>query len=60
MNAVHDDADGGALQPHEVSHLFEPIIVNVNRPVNPLVGKESRTGWLNYLNNLLNSKPVVL
>jgi len=36
------------------------MLVNANGTVNPLVGKESRTGWLNYLNNLLNSKPVVL
>jgi hypothetical protein len=32
MNAVRDDTDGGALQPHEVSHLFDPILVNVNGP----------------------------
>jgi hypothetical protein len=42
--AVRDDADGGAVQPHEVSYLFGPILVNVNGPVNPLVGKESGTG----------------
>jgi len=42
MNAVRDDADGGAVQPYEVSHLFEPIIVNENGTVNPLVGKEFR------------------
>jgi len=58
--AVRHDANGGTVQPHEVSHLFGPMLVNVNGTVNPLVGKESRTGWLNYLNNLLNSKPVVL
>jgi len=40
--AVRDDTDGGAVQPHEVSHLAEPILVNVNDPVIPLVGKESR------------------
>jgi hypothetical protein len=32
MNAVRDDADGGAVQPHEVSHLFGPILMNVNSP----------------------------
>jgi len=59
-DTVRDDADGGAVQPHEVSHLAEPIILNANGTLNPLVGKESGTGWLNYLNNLLNTKPVVL
>jgi hypothetical protein len=44
MNASRDDADGGAVQPHEVSHLFGPILVNMNSTVNPLVGKESGTG----------------
>ena len=42
MNAFRDDADGGAVQPHEVSHLSEPILVNVNSTVNLLVGKESQ------------------
>ena len=56
--AVRDNADGGALQPHEVSHLSEPILVNVNGPVNSLVGKESRAGCLSYLNSLLDSQPV--
>jgi hypothetical protein len=42
--AVRDDADGGAVQPHEVSHLFGSILVKMNGPVNPLVGKESGTG----------------
>jgi hypothetical protein len=60
MNAFRDDADGGAVQPHEVSHLSEPTLVKVNGTVNPLVGKESRTGWLNYLNSLLNTRPIVL
>jgi hypothetical protein len=60
MNAFRDDADGGAVQPHEVSHLSEPTLVKVNGTVNPLVGKESRTGWLNYLNNVLNTRPIVL
>jgi hypothetical protein len=60
MNAVRDDGDSRALQPHEVSHLFAPISANVNGPVNPLVEQEARTSWLNYLNNLLNTKPVVL
>jgi len=58
MNAVRDDADGGALQPHEVSHLFGPILVNVNGPVHQLV-EPTRTGWLNYLNSFRNSRPVV-
>lgn len=40
--AFRDDADGGAVQPHEVSHLSEPTLVKVNGTVNPLVGKESR------------------
>jgi len=40
--AVRDDADGGAVQPHEVSHLSEPTLVKVNGTVNPLVGKKSR------------------
>jgi hypothetical protein len=35
--AIRDDADGGAVQPHEVSHLSEPIILNANGAVNPLV-----------------------
>ena len=30
MNAVRDDADGGALQPRKVSHLFEPILVDAS------------------------------
>jgi len=59
MNAVGDDADGGTVQPHEVSHLFGPILVNVNSLANPLVEQESGTGWLNYLNSFLNSCPVV-
>ena len=42
--AVRDNADGGTLQPHEVSHLFEPILVNVNCVVNLLVGDEIPTG----------------
>jgi len=58
-SAVRDDADGGAVQPHEVSRLFGLILVKMNGSVNPLVGKESRTGWLNYLNSFLNSRPVV-
>ena len=41
--AVRDDADGGALQPHEVSHLFEPILMNVNSLVDLLVGDEIPT-----------------
>ena len=60
MNAFRDDADGGAVQPHEVSHLFGPILVNLNGTANPLVEKESGTGWLNYLNSLLNTRPIVL
>jgi len=40
--AFRDDADGGAVQPHEVSHLSEPTLVKVNGTVNPLVGKKSR------------------
>ena len=42
--AVRDNADDGTLQPHEVSHLFEPILVNVNCVVNLLVGDEIPTG----------------
>ena len=42
--AVRDDADGGAVQAHEVSHLSEPALVNANGLVNLLVGKEFRTG----------------
>lgn len=42
--AFRYDADGGAVQPYEVSHLFRPTLVNVNSTVNPLVGQESRTG----------------
>jgi hypothetical protein len=39
MNAVRDDAGGGAVQPHEVSHLFEPILVDASCPVeNQYVG----------------------
>jgi hypothetical protein len=59
MNAFRDDADGRAAQPHEVSYLSEPTLVNVNGPANPLDGKESRTGCLNYLNILLSSRPSV-
>ena len=40
--AVRDDADGEALPPYEVSHLFEPTLVS--GPVNPLVGDEIPTG----------------
>jgi hypothetical protein len=42
--AVRDDADGGAVQPHEVSHLFGRTLMNVNRTADPLVGKESGMG----------------
>jgi len=35
MNVVRDDADGGAVQPHEAGHLFGPTLVNVNGPANP-------------------------
>jgi len=59
-SAVRDETDGGALQLHEANYLFEPILVELNGPVNPLVGKESRTGWLNYLISVLNSRPNVL
>ena len=59
MNAVRDDADGKTLQSHESSHLSVPTLVKVNGTANPLDGKESRTGWLNYLNSFLNSRPVV-
>jgi|GEM_PF-1402251 hypothetical protein len=38
---VRNDADGEMVQPHEVSHLFEPVLVNANGLVNPLIGKES-------------------
>ena len=41
--AVRDDADGGAVQPHEVSHLSEPILMNVNSLVDLLVGDEILT-----------------
>jgi hypothetical protein len=41
--AVRDDADGGAVQSHEVSHLSEPILVNVNCLVDLLVGDEIPT-----------------
>jgi len=44
MNAVRDDTDGGAVQSREVSHLFGATLVNLDGPVNPLVGKESGTG----------------
>lgn len=35
--AFRDAANRGALQRHEASHLFGPILVNVNGLVNPLV-----------------------
>jgi len=57
--AVQDDADGGAVQPHEVNHLAEPVILNAKGTLNPLFGEESGTSWLNYLNSFLNSRPVV-
>jgi hypothetical protein len=40
---VRADADSGALQFHEVGHLFGPILVNVNSPVDLLVGHEIPT-----------------
>ena len=41
--AVRDDADSGAVQSHEGSHLFEPTLVNVNCLVDLLVGNEIPT-----------------
>jgi len=38
-----NDADGEMVQPHEVSHLFEPILVKMNGTVNLLVGDEIPT-----------------
>jgi len=40
---VRAGADGGALQPHEVSRLFGPILVKINGTVNLLVGDEIPT-----------------
>ena len=42
--AVRDDADGGTVQPYEVSHLAEPVILNAKHTLNPLFGKESGAG----------------
>jgi len=42
--AVRNDAGGGAVQPHEVSHLSEPALVNVNGPGDQLVWDEIPTG----------------
>jgi hypothetical protein len=34
-SAVPGDTDARALQPHEVSYLFDPMLVNVNGPARP-------------------------
>jgi hypothetical protein len=58
--ACDDTSYGEALQPQEKSHLFQPILVDVNYIVDPLFGDEIPTGWLNYLDSFRNSRPIAL
>jgi len=52
MNAFRDDADGGAVQPHKANHLSEPILMNVNGTVNPLVRGRSPNDSIHLLEQL--------
>jgi len=53
--AVRDDADSGAIQPYEVSHLSESILVNVNGTADPLIGKKSQKALQKALGSDLHS-----